>query len=177
MLSNTPFAIDAQTVIDAARAIAEHHQHDAIEPEHLLLALLSCDVGPGHAALCRLDRHPDELRALAERALRTVPKRRLAGRAVHVSAGLRKLVELAAIEASGAGQEAIHSGHLLLALVHPRRGGVTSLLLARGVTYEQVRQLLTGEQIELGRVCEFVAGAPEPYVLANAGGEAAVHSA
>jgi ATP-dependent Clp protease ATP-binding subunit ClpB len=174
MLADKAFTADARTVMDAAQAIAEQRQHDAIEPEHVLLALMTYDLGLGHAALCRLDRQPDELRTLAERAVSGVSKGHPASRPVRTSPGLRKLVELAAVEACTAGQEAIHSEHLLLALVHPRQGGVSSVLQVRGVTYERVRQLLTEAHLQPRRVCEPVAALPQPCVLAKTAGEAAM---
>jgi ATP-dependent Clp protease ATP-binding subunit ClpB len=164
-----PFATDARHIIDAAFQVAERNQHETVEPEHVLLALLAADAAPGHTALCQLDRRPEELRALVERRVAALGKSRRPTGPLRLAPGLRRLIELAAMEASSRCQDAIDSGHLLLALTHPRQGGVTSVLVARGVTYERVRTQLAEAAPEPQRIAEPVV-APEPYVLVKPAG-------
>jgi len=165
VVPDRPFAPDSQAVMDAARAAAEHHQHDAIEPEHVLLALLACDAGPGRRALWGLDRRPEELCHLLEKRMGALDSCRRHASPRRFAPGLRHVIELAAMEASNRRQDAIDTGHLLLALTHPRQGGITSVLAARGVTYERVRAWLAQTPLEVDRIAERVVRLAKPRIV------------
>ena len=57
------FTVKAREAVQAAQSIADQHDHQAIEPEHLLLALLQQREGVVGPLLVKLGARPDTIQA------------------------------------------------------------------------------------------------------------------
>ena len=110
----------------------------SIEPEHLLLGLNP--AAPGRLA-----------RATATAARRDSTGHREpdgasgeGGRVGRIPFGsqLRRLFERAAAEANRIGQRDIHSGHLLLGILHEEGGPAAGVLAENGMSLDAVRELI-----------------------------------
>lgn len=127
----------AKRVLALAGNEATRLHRDIVQPEHVLLGLLTCGDGISAKVL------EDSGVKLAE-ARRTVEA--MAGHGdkdevteVVPSADTRTIIEIAADEADRAGQETVRPVHLLLALVR-QPGSATSVLESFGVSGDSVRQ-------------------------------------
>ena len=128
--------VKAQEAIAAAQAQARRRDHQALEPEHLLLALLEPGDGVGRGVLARIGADPGAVHSRTEDELRSLP--RVSGGEPYPSQRLLKLVDRAEDEARKAKDEYVSTEHLLVAAAEDR-GGAGEALRAAGATPERVR--------------------------------------
>ena len=107
----------SQAALEAAREQAVARSHQAIEPEHVLLALLSDADGVIYPLLHRLGMSPRALRDQVGEALDRIPKVYAQGAEVRVSPATGMLLERAFAEAKKLTDEYVSTEHLLLALL------------------------------------------------------------
>src|SRR5260370_34362960 len=74
------FTVKAQEAVQAAQSLADQGNHQALEPEHLLLALLQQQEGVVGPLLSKLGARPEAIAREVQRALDTRPKVKGAGR-------------------------------------------------------------------------------------------------
>ena len=67
------FTVKAQEALQAAQSKADQHNHQAIEPEHLLSALLEQREGVVGPVLAKLGARPDAIQRELEAALGKLP--------------------------------------------------------------------------------------------------------
>ena len=67
------FTVKAQEALQAAQSKADQHNHQAIEPEHLLSALLEQREGVVGPVLAKLGARPDSIQRELEAALGKLP--------------------------------------------------------------------------------------------------------
>ena len=67
------FTLKAQEAVQAAQEIAEKHNHQSIEPEHLLVALVNQEEGIAPSILQKLGSDPGGINQRARRNLRICP--------------------------------------------------------------------------------------------------------
>ncbi len=110
-----------EAMLDAQR-LAEEYHHQAIEPAHLLLALLRQEQGVVPAIVTQVAGSPDALRKELETDLEGRPQ--IHGSNVQVSLSRPASEVLAAAEklAKGMGDEYVSTEHLLLALTESAEG-------------------------------------------------------
>lgn len=131
---------DIRNAIFDAYAEAQRVDDDHINTEHLLLGLLRDESNRACCLLRELNIRPTDIRAevegrLASRYLRTrldVPLTPRADRVLQLTYEMAKDLE----------ERAIHSGHLLLALLKEGQGLAAIALAEQGVTISRVGQLL-----------------------------------
>ena len=92
--------VKAQEAIAAAQAQARRRDHQALEAEHLLVAMLEPEDGVARAVLARIGADPGQVLSRAEDELRTLPK--VEGGEPYPSQKLLKLVDRAEDEAKKA---------------------------------------------------------------------------
>jgi ATP-dependent Clp protease ATP-binding subunit ClpB len=107
----------SQAAIEAAREQAVARSHQAIEPEHVLYALLSDPEGVVYPLLHALGASPRTLRDEVEAALERIPKVYAQGVEVRLSPETVAMLDRAAAEARSLTDEYVSTEHLLLALL------------------------------------------------------------
>ena len=107
----------SQAALEGARQQVVARNHQAIEPEHLLVALLGDPEGIVFALLHGLGVAPKVLRDQADAALDRMPKVYAQTGDARVSPALANVLEAAFREAEALGDEYVSTEHLLLALL------------------------------------------------------------
>ncbi len=127
----------SQAALEGAREQALARNHQAIEPEHLLFALLSDPEGVVYPLLHHLGAAPKPLRDRVDAALDRVPKVYAPGTDVRISQATGAVLDAAFREAEALTDEYVSTEHLLLALL----GGHTAaaeLLREAGLDRDKV---------------------------------------
>ncbi len=130
----------AQEAIQGAQKLASRFNHQQIDVEHLLLALLDQDKGLAPAILSKAGISIDAIQVRLQRELEKLPRVSTEGGApdrFYASGRLNKLLGQAEDEAKKLKDEFISIEHLLLALSDDR-GPAGSILKEFGVTRERL---------------------------------------
>ncbi|HUG36556.1 MAG TPA: ATP-dependent chaperone ClpB, partial [Candidatus Limnocylindrales bacterium] len=133
--------VKAQEAVQVAQSLADQHGHQAIEPEHVLVALLQQREGVVGPLLAKLGARPDTLQQTLEAELGKLPTVR-GGSGQYVGERTRVLVERAQKEAERLKDEYVSTEHLLLAATQDRDGAAGRILAASGVTAESIYKAL-----------------------------------
>ncbi len=138
------FTEKAQQALYGAQNEAERRQHQQVEPEHLLLALLDQTDGVVPRIVERLGIDLARMRDSVDNALRAFPRLQMPPTQVYVSPRLKRVLDLAQEEASRLRDDYISTEHLLIALTDPTVGGpVLRIFQGLGITRDRVYQVLT----------------------------------
>src|SRR5439155_23312910 len=116
------FTVKAREAVQSAQSIADQREHQAIEPEHLLLALLEQQEGIVGPLLAKLGVQVDAIRRDLDAQLGTLPKVR-GTTGSYASQPLLAVFERAQAEADRFKDEYVSTEHLLLSVAQERRGG------------------------------------------------------
>ena len=135
------FTVKAQEAVQAAQSIADQLSHQAIEPEHLLLALIQQQEGVVSPLLAKLGAPADAIRRQVEAELAKAPKVR-GGTGAYGTPRLRAIFERAQQEAERLRDEYASTEHLLIAIAQERDGAAGRVLAANGVTAEAIYRAL-----------------------------------
>src|SRR5271170_936040 len=136
------FTLKAQEAIQSAQDIAARHDHQQIEPLHLLGALVAQQDGVVRPLLARLGVRPDTLASEIETALGKFPK--VTGVAQQqLSQASNKVLEGAFVEAEQFKDEYVSAEHILLAIATIRKDPAAELLTRYGASREAILQALT----------------------------------
>ena len=134
----------AQGAVVSAQELARSHNHSEIEPEHLLLALVSQEGGITPQILRKLEVDPIVVRQRLEEELGRMPQVRGASSQVYVSSRLQQVFDVAMEEAGRLRDEYVSTEHLLVGLADGRaKGSAHKILTDLGVTKEAIYQVLT----------------------------------
>jgi ATP-dependent Clp protease ATP-binding subunit ClpB len=135
----------AQEAVLEAQSLAERYQHPAVEPEHLLEALVTQEGGVAPSIMKRIGVDVAMLRQGIEQALNKMA--RATGTAVQIgmSRALADTIREAEDIASNMKDEYTSTEHLLLAMTavgtaSPKAGKVRELLARYGIDYNTVLQ-------------------------------------
>ncbi len=135
--------IKSQEALETAQAIAGENSQQAIEPEHLLIALLKDDEGIPSLVLKKAGANIEYIRAKSEEAVQKFPKVSGGGIANHyLSQPLAKALDSAEKEASQMKDEYVSTEHLLLGLLGDRSIDAYKILSSQGVNREIVLKAL-----------------------------------
>ncbi|HXG02001.1 MAG TPA: ATP-dependent chaperone ClpB [Candidatus Binatia bacterium] len=135
------FTVKAQEAVQAAQSLADQQSHQAIEPEHLLLALLQQREGVVGPVLAKLGARPEAIQRAVEQELQRLPRVRGGGQQ-YVGERLRAVFEQAQQEAERLRDEYVSTEHLLVALAQERDGAAGRVLAAHGVTADAIYRAL-----------------------------------
>ena len=113
--------VKAQEAMQAAQSLADQHNHQAIEPEHLLGALLEQREGVVGPVLAKLGGRPDAILRDLKTTLDKLPTVRGAS-GQYLGERTRQALERAQAEAQRLKDEYVSTEHLLLALAQERDG-------------------------------------------------------
>ncbi|HEV8642103.1 MAG TPA: ATP-dependent chaperone ClpB [Methylomirabilota bacterium] len=133
--------VKAQEALQAAQSLADQQSHQAIEPEHLLHALIQQREGVVGPLLGKLGTRPDAIQRALEAELARMPKVRAAS-GQYMSDRLRVALERAQTEAERLKDEYVSTEHLLIGLAQDRDGAAGRVLAANGVTPDGIYRAL-----------------------------------
>ncbi|MEY4082948.1 MAG: ATP-dependent chaperone ClpB [Pseudomonadota bacterium] len=122
-----------QQALADAQSLALGQDNPAIEPLHLLLALLEQADGPSRSLLSRAGVNVQKLTAAARTGLERLPKVQQASGDIHIGSELQRLLNLTDREASKRGDQFIASELFLLALADDK-SDVAKLLRDHGLS-------------------------------------------
>src|SRR2546428_7718447 len=135
------FTVKAQEALQAAQALADQHNHQAIEPEHVLVTLLQQREGVVGPVLAKLGARPEAIQRELTLALDKLPAVKGAS-GQYLGERTRQALERAQAEAERLKDEYISTEHLLLALAQERDGAAGRVLAANGVGPEAIYKAL-----------------------------------
>ena len=135
------FTVKAQEAIQAAQSLADRQEHQTIEPEHVLAALLEQREGVVAPILGKLGAHPDAVRRAVEAELARLPKVRGAG-GQYLGERLKATFERAQREAERLKDEYVSTEHLLIGIAQDRDGAAGRALATAGVTPDAIYKAL-----------------------------------
>ncbi len=135
------FTVKAQEAVQAAQSLADQQNHQAVEPEHLLLALIQQQEGVVGPLLAKLGARPDAIRRQVEEELRKLPQVRGA-EGQYVSPRLKETFERAWAEVERLKDEYCSAEHLLIGLNQDKDGAAGQILRQHGVTPEAIYRAL-----------------------------------
>src|SRR5262245_10637221 len=133
--------IKAQEAVQAAQSLADQSNHQAIEPEHLLLALLQQQEGIVGPLLAKLGARPEAITRQIEAEIVKLPKVQGGGRQ-YASQRFEGVVNRAWDEAQRLRDEYISTEHLLIAIAQEKGGAAARILSGNGVTAESIYKAL-----------------------------------
>ena len=132
----------AQAALQAAQTLAENRNHNQIEPEHLLYALVEQPEGVVPEILRGLGISPDATKQQVLTEINKLP--RVQGLTqVYLSPKLNQVFSTAEAEAGRLQDEFVSTEHLLVALVEARDSAASRLLQNLGVTKDRIYAILT----------------------------------
>ena len=135
--------IKSQAALEGAHQQAVARNHQTIEPEHVLFALLSDAEGVVYPLLHQIGVTPKTVRDQVDRALDRIPKVYAQGQAadVRISPATGNVLDTAGEEAEGLTDEYVSTEHLLLALLEVD-SGAARILKEAGLTRDGVLSAL-----------------------------------
>jgi ATP-dependent Clp protease ATP-binding subunit ClpB len=133
--------IKAQEALQAAQSLADQHEQQAVEPEHLLAALLQQREGVVAPVLAKLGARADVVQRQVEAELARLPKVR-GGGGQYLGDRLRATLDRAQREAERLKDEYVSTEHLLIGIAHDRDGAAGRGLTAAGVTPDAIYKAL-----------------------------------
>jgi len=136
------FTVKAQEAMQAAQSLADQHNHQSVEPEHLLLALLQQREGVVGPVLAKLGGRPDVIQRALQQELERLPKVRGGGGQQYIGERLRAAAERAQTEAERLKDEYVSTEHLLIGVAQERDGGASRVLSQNGVTPDGIYKAL-----------------------------------
>src|ERR1700759_678306 len=143
MLRFEKMTVKAQEALQSAQDIAATHENQAIEPVHLLSALVAQVDGVVSPLLARLGIRSEMLSQELEREIGKLP--RITGFAQqNMSRALNDVLERAFKEAENFKDEYVSTEHMFLAIAAADRDPAGQLLKKQGASHEAILQALTG---------------------------------
>ncbi len=135
--------LKAQEALQDAKSIAERKNHQQIDVEHLLLALISQKEGIVLPILQKLGANVDLIVSQLEGELDRIP--RVTGRGagqIYLSSRVNDILNAAWKEAERLTDEYVSTEHLLLAIADEKQGAAFQILQRNGVTKDSVFRVL-----------------------------------
>jgi len=134
--------VKAQEAIQAAQSLADQQSHQAMESEHLLLALIQQQEGVVSPILAKLGARPEAILREVENELTKLPKVRGSTGGQYLSPRLKEVLDRALGEAERLKDEYCSTEHLLIALSQEKDGAAGRILKGHGVTPEAIYRAL-----------------------------------
>ncbi len=125
-----------------AQHLAEQYNHPAVEPEHLLAALLAQENGVVPSVISKIGGDRQMLAGSLEAALSKMPRATGSSVQVGMSRDLTNVLNEAESIAGAMKDDYTSTEHLLMAMAQPKGGRVRDLLARHGVDYNAILQAL-----------------------------------
>src|SRR3989304_2281318 len=133
--------VKAQEAVQAAQSLADQQSHQAMEPEHLLLALIQQQEGVVGPVLAKLGARPEAIAREVEEEFRKLPKVR-GGGGQYVSPRLKDTLDRAWSEAERLKDEYCSTQHPLIGLSQDKDGAAGRILTRHGATADAIYRAL-----------------------------------
>jgi ATP-dependent Clp protease ATP-binding subunit ClpB len=143
MLRFDKMTVKAQEAVQEAQEIAARHENQAIEPLHLLVALVEQKDGVVPPLLARLGIRNELLMQDVDREISRLPKVQGFGQH-HMSRALNDVLERSFDEAGKFKDEYVSTEHLFLAIAAAESDPAGRLLKKQGASHEAILQALAG---------------------------------
>lgn len=135
--------LKAQEALQQAKAIAEQRNHQQIDVEHLLFALLTQREGIVIPILQKLGANVELILSQLDGELNRIPKVTGVGAGqVYLSSRLNEILNSAWKEAERLMDEYLSTEHLLIAITEEKRGPSSQILQRSGVTKDAIYRVL-----------------------------------
>lgn len=133
--------VKSQELIQNAQTLASQHQHQQIEPEHFLYAMLSEPEGIARTMLRKLGVSPDAVAQELVTATEKFPK--VSGAAdVYISPRTKSILDAAFTVSSAMKDEYVSIEHILLAIADEKGGDAVRILNRYNVSKEAILKVL-----------------------------------
>ncbi|MBI3756068.1 MAG: ATP-dependent chaperone ClpB, partial [Deltaproteobacteria bacterium] len=127
------FTIKSQEALNQAQVIAEKHQHQQVDAEHLLLALLEQEGGIAAPLLQRVGANVSLIKGQLEETLKKLPN--VSGaEGVYLAPRLKKILDKALEEAQRLKDDFVSTEHILIAIADEKTSEAAKILAAQGVS-------------------------------------------
>ena len=137
------FTLKAQEALQEAKVIAERKNHQQIEVEHFLLALLAQKEGIVIPILQKLGANRDLITSQTEGELNRISKVTGSGAGqVYLSSRLNEIFNMAWKETERLMDEYLSTEHLLIAITDEKQGASSQILQRNGVTKDAIFRVL-----------------------------------
>ena len=139
------FTLKTQEVIQTSQQLAERFNHQQIEPEHLVIAILEQTEGVIPSLLGKIGVDQRRLMESFEAALEKIP--RVSGSGVgqaYISPRSKAVLDKAFAEAEQMKDEFVSLEHILLAVTGEKEGEAARLLVVAGITRDMILKALVG---------------------------------
>jgi ATP-dependent Clp protease ATP-binding subunit ClpB len=136
------FTQKAQEAVIEAQNLAQEYNHPAIEPEHILKALLEQEGGVVPAVINRIGADIAMLQQSIEQSLAQKPRATGTSVQVGMSREVAQILEDAEQIAENMKDEYTSTEHILMAMASPKAGKIRDLLARHGVDYNSIMQAL-----------------------------------
>jgi ATP-dependent Clp protease ATP-binding subunit ClpB len=133
MMDLNKLTLKSQAALQEAHQQASARNHQSIEPEHVLFALLADAEGVVFPLLHHVGANPVQLRARVDEALDAMPKVYAQGVEVRISPATGRLLDAAGTEAEALTDEYVSTEHLLLAMLATPGTKAAEILLGTGL--------------------------------------------
>lgn len=133
--------LKAQEALQESQALAEKHEHQQVDPEHLLRALLGQKEGIIPQIFQKVGVSIPNLSSQLEEALGKIPKV-YGGGQVYLSPRLKKVLDVSFQEADRLKDSYVSTEHMLLAIVEEQEGAGSKLLAGEGVRKDEIYKVL-----------------------------------
>jgi len=143
MMRFDKFTIKSQELIQNSQALASQYNHQQIEPEHLLAAMLGEPEGIAAAMLRKLGVSPDKISSEIKTAVEKLPK--VSGGGIgeaHLSPRVKAVLEAAFAEATKMKDEYVSIEHIFLAVAEEKQGAAAGILFRAGATRDSILKVL-----------------------------------
>jgi ATP-dependent Clp protease ATP-binding subunit ClpB len=133
------FTLKVQEALQDAQGLARQQGHQALDVEHLFLALLKQSEGILPEIFKKLGADPRRIEADAVKALERLPRvEGAAGGQTYMTPRLNQILDAATTEAARLTDEYVSAEHVLIALADEKRGSVAKILAAAGITKDAI---------------------------------------
>ncbi len=140
------FTERAQEAAQRAAEIIQRYQHNQIDTEHILLALIEQPEGAVSQILEYIKVEPHALVEKLDYMLRTSPKASIFGGGagqIFITPRVKRIIDLANDEANRLHDEYISTEHLFLAILSERNTPASRVLEVAGITRDRVLEAIT----------------------------------
>ncbi len=142
MIRLDKFTVMSQEALQSAHKLALEREHQQIDVEHLLLAMLRQEGGIAPSILEKLGARPDALERELEQALEKIPKvRGISSDQMYITPRLNQLLEQAQTEAERMQDQYVSAEHILLAICDDT-GDAGRIFREQGVSRDKILQAL-----------------------------------
>ncbi|KAF0247244.1 MAG: ATP-dependent Clp protease ATP-binding subunit ClpB, partial [bacterium] len=136
------FTIRAQEAINTASKLAERHQNQQIEPEHVLVCMLESNEGVIKPILEKIGLRPQMILSDLNEAIKKFPKVTSTTQERFFSSRLYSIFTVAQKEADKLQDAYISTEHILLALTEEKDGAAGRILRQQGVSGKELLKVL-----------------------------------